>query len=137
MAKHWLPKGWYIQINSKPPDGATWTAYADGIPQIGGWEPTARDADKAAVAALIREAWRVMDQGWTRGRDGRGSVVHLRIKGQFGSICGCAPHLDDGPNTQCMESTPCGVCTQIERGTIAKYVPEVAEMYEMEAANES
>jgi hypothetical protein len=38
MAKHWLPKGWYIQVNSKPPNGATWQAHASGVPQGGGWE---------------------------------------------------------------------------------------------------
>jgi len=131
MPKHWLPKGWYIQVNSKPPDEATWITFADGIPQRGGWEPTARAADRAARAYLVFMAHEKMDQGWTRGRDGNGSVVHLRIKGQPGSICG-VKQLDDGPNTTCAASHQCGRCTQIERGTIAKYVPSVAELYEME-----
>lgn len=131
MPQHWMPAGWYIKVVTDPPGPATWETFATGVPLQKGGSPNGRQADRDATAALFRAMWSVMDQGWTRGRDGRGSVVHLRIKGQPGSICG-VKQLDEGPNINCIESSPCGRCEQIERGTIARYVPEVAEAYELE-----
>lgn len=128
MPKHWMPPGWYVNVRSNPPGPATWSVCSDDVPMIEGQSANAKQAERDAIGALMRATWGRMDEGWTRGRHGNGSVVHLRIQGHQDSLCGVR-HLDDGPNTACAYSSPYGTCTQIERGTFARYVPELAEMY--------
>lgn len=104
---HWMPRGWHLIVNGPKP--ARWSIYAEGIPVLRGQSPDCRQADRDAVAALMRAVRDRLDNCWT---PATGARVHAVIKGQPRAICGCRD-LGDGPDTQKIETPPCGRCERI------------------------